>query len=66
VNECDVLYMMTEAYQPGLAAGVRHDDIAFSICWPLPVTVISERDRTYADFDPLTHAARAEAESTAW
>ena len=51
---------------PELAAGVRHDDIAFGICWPRPVTVISERDRTYADFDPLAHAARAEAESTAW
>ena len=50
VDDCDVLYMMTEAYQPGLAAGARYDDPAFAISWPLPVSVISERDRTYPDF----------------
>lgn len=59
-DDADVLYMMTEAYRPELAAGVRHDDPAFDIRWPLPVRVISERDRTYPDFD----RARWERESS--
>ncbi|MCC2658640.1 MAG: dTDP-4-keto-6-deoxy-D-glucose epimerase [Panacagrimonas sp.] len=50
VDDCDVLYMMTQAYQPELAAGVRFDDPAFGIRWPLPVSVISDRDRAYPDF----------------
>ena len=43
--------MMTEAYHPRARRGVRYDDPAFGIRWPLPVTVIAERDRTYPDFD---------------
>lgn len=52
-GDCDVLYLMSDVYRAELAAGVRHDDPAFGIAWPLPVSVISERDRSYADFDPL-------------
>ena len=52
VDDCDVLYMMTQAYQPEFAAGVRFDDPAFGIRWPLPVNVISDRDRAYPDFVP--------------
>jgi dTDP-4-dehydrorhamnose 3,5-epimerase len=47
VDDCDVLYMMTDFYRPELAAGVRFDDPAFGIEWPLEVTCIAERDRTY-------------------
>jgi dTDP-4-dehydrorhamnose 3,5-epimerase len=58
VDACEVTYMMTEAYRPELAAGVRFDDPAFRIDWPLPVTCIASRDRTYADFDPIAHRLR--------
>lgn len=58
VDDTDVLYMMTEAYRAELAAGVRHDDPAFGIRWPLPVSVISARDRDYPDFDPAQRARR--------
>jgi len=47
----DVLYMMTEAYRADLADGVRFDDPAFGIRWPLPVSVVVDRDRNYPDFD---------------
>ena len=50
-DDADVLYMMTEAYRPDLAAGMRDADPAFAIRWPLPVSVISARDRAYPDFD---------------
>jgi dTDP-4-dehydrorhamnose 3,5-epimerase len=54
-DKCEVQYMMTQAYQPDLADGVRFDDPAFSIRWPLPVTVMSERDRRYPDLDLRAH-----------
>jgi dTDP-4-dehydrorhamnose 3,5-epimerase len=42
-----VQYQMTEFYHPESSRGVRHDDPSFGVAWPLPVTSISERDRTY-------------------
>ena len=56
-DDSSVLYMMSEAYRPELAAGVRFDDPAFGIAWPLPVSVIAARDRSYPDFDAARHAA---------
>ena len=46
----DVDYMMTAFYAPEAADGVRYDDPAFKIAWPLPVTEISARDRNWPDF----------------
>jgi dTDP-4-dehydrorhamnose 3,5-epimerase len=46
----DALYQMSERYAPEAARGVRWNDDAFAIEWPLAVTVISERDRTYPNF----------------
>ncbi|NTV10996.1 MAG: dTDP-4-dehydrorhamnose 3,5-epimerase [Zoogloea sp.] len=57
-DACDVFYMMSEAYSPELADGVRCDDPAFGILWPLEVSVMSERDRNYPDFDVHRHAQR--------
>jgi dTDP-4-dehydrorhamnose 3,5-epimerase len=50
-DDAEVLYLIEGKYDPGLARGVRWDDPAFGIDWPLPATVMSERDRTYLDFD---------------
>lgn len=57
-DDCEMIYMMTEFYRPELAAGVRFDDPAFAIDWPLPVSLIVERDRTYPDFDSVEHVRR--------
>jgi dTDP-4-dehydrorhamnose 3,5-epimerase len=66
VVDCEVLYMMTDFYRAELADGARFDDQAFGIDWPLPVTSIVERDRTYPDFDIAAHSERfAQALSTA-
>jgi dTDP-4-dehydrorhamnose 3,5-epimerase len=43
---------MTELYRPELADGVRWDDPAFGISWPLPVSAISDKDRSLPDFLP--------------
>jgi dTDP-4-dehydrorhamnose 3,5-epimerase len=49
-DDTEVLYQMSAFYVPESGAGVRWNDPAFSIRWPLPVSVISERDRAYPDF----------------
>jgi dTDP-4-dehydrorhamnose 3,5-epimerase len=49
-DETEVLYQMSEFYSPESARGVRWDDPALRVVWPLPVEIISERDRTYQDF----------------
>jgi dTDP-4-dehydrorhamnose 3,5-epimerase len=50
VDDTDIVYGMSDAYRPELADGVRFDDPAFGLRWPLPVSAIAERDRTYPDF----------------
>jgi dTDP-4-dehydrorhamnose 3,5-epimerase len=50
-DDTEVLYFIDELHDPALARGVRWDDPAFGIDWPLRPSVMSERDRTYPDFD---------------
>jgi dTDP-4-dehydrorhamnose 3,5-epimerase len=47
----EVFYQMTDNFAPQLASGVRWNDPAFGIRWPLRDIVISERDANYPDFD---------------
>ena len=54
-DESEVLYQINHRYVPESARGLRFDDPAFGIEWPAApagVRVISERDRTFADFAP--------------
>jgi dTDP-4-dehydrorhamnose 3,5-epimerase len=50
-DSTEVFYQMTEFYAPGAARGVRWDDPAFQIPWPMTPAVISERDRTYPNIE---------------
>jgi dTDP-4-dehydrorhamnose 3,5-epimerase len=50
-DDTEVFYQMSEFYTPQEGRGVRWDDPAFGIEWPGEVVVISERDRTYPDYD---------------
>lgn len=52
-DDAEVLYTVSARYSPEHARGVRWNDPAFGIEWPLDVPpIINERDRTYPDFDP--------------
>ncbi len=46
-DDSEVFYQMSEFYHPECACGVRWDDPAFGIAWPLPVSAVSEKDRSY-------------------
>jgi dTDP-4-dehydrorhamnose 3,5-epimerase len=43
-------YQMSHRYVPEAARGVRFDDPAFGIDWPLADPIVSERDRGFPDF----------------
>jgi len=45
--ESELLYLHTAAYSPASEGGVRHDDPALGIDWPLDVADMSQRDRTH-------------------
>ena len=49
-DETEISYQMSTPYHPEAAEGVRWDDPAFAITWPIEVAVIAERDRDYPDF----------------
>ncbi len=43
--DCRVFYQMSESYVPDLARGVRWNDPAIGIKWPLEAAQVSKRDR---------------------
>ena len=49
-DDAEVAYQISAFYAPEAAGGYRYDDAAFSIAWPLPVTVIGQRDLGWPAF----------------
>lgn len=49
-DETEVSYQMSDYYVPDAACGVRWNDPAFGINWPIAVSSISKRDASYPDF----------------
>ena len=45
-----VYYQVTEFYQPGSERGIRWNDPAFNIDWPLEISVISDKDNAHPDY----------------
>lgn len=63
-NDTEVLYQISEQFNADHSDGVRWNDQAFGIRWPMDVRVISERDQFYSDFatsevesDPSSHVS---------
>jgi dTDP-4-dehydrorhamnose 3,5-epimerase len=50
VDDTELLYFISQDYSPDHARGVRWDDPAFRIEWPVDTRTMNERDRCYADF----------------
>jgi len=51
-DDVQMLYQHSAPYSPEHEAGLRHDDPALAITWPLPITEVSARDRQHALIDP--------------
>lgn len=46
-DETEVFYQISEFHAPDKSAGLRFDDPKLGIQWPLPVTVINDKDRNW-------------------
>jgi dTDP-4-dehydrorhamnose 3,5-epimerase len=51
-NDVEVFYQVSVPHEPASTAGVRWDDPAFNIDWPVDQPVLSERDAAFPDFHP--------------
>lgn len=54
-DDTEMHYMASEVYTPAAARGVRFDDPALQIRWPLPPSVISDQDRNWPLFGSLAN-----------
>ncbi len=44
VDDTDIFYQMAQPYRPEAARGIRWDDPALGIAWPIPDPILSPRD----------------------
>lgn len=51
-DDTELTYQVGAPYTPECGAGFRHDDPLFGIDWPMPPTVISDKDAGWPDFNP--------------
>jgi dTDP-4-dehydrorhamnose 3,5-epimerase len=49
-DDSEVSYQMSEFYEPAAARGLRWNDPAFKIDWPISAPIIHPRDASYPDF----------------
>jgi dTDP-4-dehydrorhamnose 3,5-epimerase len=58
-DDTELHYLISARYAPAAAAGIAYNSPALGIPWPLPVTVISERDRDLPAFVPRAPRLRS-------
>lgn len=51
VDDTELTYQVSQPYSPQHGRGLRHDDPAFAVTWPLPVAAISQQDRRWPDWE---------------
>jgi dTDP-4-dehydrorhamnose 3,5-epimerase len=49
-DNTEVTYQVTQYYTPGAEGGIRWNDPAFNIEWPIPPVVVSGKDQAHPDF----------------
>jgi dTDP-4-dehydrorhamnose 3,5-epimerase len=47
----DLVYLVSTVYCPNYERGLRFDDPVLAIQWPLPISIISSKDRSYTLID---------------
>jgi dTDP-4-dehydrorhamnose 3,5-epimerase len=60
-DETDVSYLLTGPYMPSAERGVRYDDPALGIAWPVADVICSTRDRGLPRLDDVPSGAPEEA-----
>ena len=49
-DDTEMCYQTSQPYTPECTRGVRYDDAAFRISWPVAVTSVSHADRSWPDY----------------
>jgi dTDP-4-dehydrorhamnose 3,5-epimerase len=49
-DDTDLVYQTSQLYAKESATGVRYNDSAFGVIWPLSVSVVSIGDRNWPDY----------------
>ena len=49
-DDVETFYHVSAPYVPGAEQGFRYDDPTFNIAWPIDITVLSEKDRSWPDY----------------
>lgn len=50
-DNTELFYQMSQFFMPEFSRGVKWDDKAFKIKWPLEITVISKKDQIFETYD---------------
>ena len=58
-DDTELLYQVSAFHAPECERGIRYDDPAFGIEWPIPPSVISDKDTRWPDFQIATRVAGA-------
>jgi dTDP-4-dehydrorhamnose 3,5-epimerase len=61
-DDTEATYLVSEFYTPAAERGIRWNDPAFGVSWPAEPAVISEKDRSWPDFQPERMPARVTAD----
>lgn len=64
-DNTELLYLMSEFYHPECSRGVRWDDPAISIQWPIPDPIVSDKDRSYEYLDKQNSIKQARPKAEA-
>ena len=51
-DRAELAYHTSAFYTPECERGIRYNDSAFAIRWPLAVSELSEKDKSWPDFEP--------------
>jgi len=58
-DDTEALYLVSATYAPDLERGIRYNDPAFNIQWPLTPSEVSEKDAQWPDFNAEFHGIDA-------
>ncbi len=58
-DDAEALYLVSDFYAPSHERGIRWNDPAFGVEWPIQPTEISEKDAAWPDFDPEFHGVES-------
>jgi dTDP-4-dehydrorhamnose 3,5-epimerase len=54
-DDTEAFYFVDQFYSPEYERGVRYNDPNFNLQWPIAPVVVSDKDKTHRDFDPVWH-----------